>query len=190
MKIIYAVAACALVAQLALQGAAPSRAQAVTWGDAVGQLAGERTRAERCIAILKKYGNDAQRDRGDLSYADAKADSDTVIAGLKTALSEESTPANLPSLPSLLTKLKSSESGLIKFCDEVKELIPSKAPGQKGVFDNIAKVTIEQLVKPLSDAISALYVNHRNDKALTRAEIKADLDGARWPEFAKVSAAP
>jgi hypothetical protein len=187
MKIIYAVAASALVAQLALQGAAPSRAQAVTWGDAVGQLAGERTRAERCIAILKKYGNDAQRDRGDLSYADAKADSDAVIAGLKTALSEESTPA---SLPSLLTKLKSSESGLIKFCDEVKELIPSTAPGQKGVFDNIAKVTIEQLIKPLSDAISALYVNHRNDKALTRAEIKADLDGARWPEFAKVSAAP
>jgi hypothetical protein len=185
MKIIYTVAASALVAQLALQGAAPSRAQAITWEDAVGQLAGERTRAERCIAILKKYGNGAQRARGDLSYADAKADSDTVIAGLKTALSEGSTPA---SLPSLLTKLQSSESGLIKFCDEVKELIPSEAPGQKGALDAIAKVAIEQLIKPLSDAISELYRNHRNDKALLRAEIKSELDAARWPEFSEVKA--
>jgi hypothetical protein len=187
MKIIHSVEVLTLVTTLVLQGAGPGLAETMSWQDAVGQLAHERTIAERCVAVLKKYGDDAQRARGDLSYARAKADSDAVIAGLTTALSERETPAGLPGLQ---TKLKSSASGLVEFCDGVDKLIPATASGQKGVLDDIAKVIpLEQLLKALSDAISALYVNYRSDEALTRRTIQTQLEAARWPAFSEVKAA-
>jgi hypothetical protein len=56
------------------------------WPEAVGQLASERSRAEICVALLKGYGNEVQLARGQLAYANAKADFDGVIAGLITTL--------------------------------------------------------------------------------------------------------
>jgi hypothetical protein len=186
MNIIRSIVALALVTALTLQGAAPSLAETVSWQDAVGQLAHERTIAESCVGVLKKYGDDAQRARGDLSYARAKAESDTVIEGLITVLSEGETPADLPGLQ---MNLKSSASGLVEFCDSVDKLIPSTAPGQKGVLDAIAKVTIGQLIEKLSDAVSALYINYRKDKELTRRTIRAQLKAAKWLTFSEVKAA-
>jgi len=58
----------------------------MSWPEAVGQIAGQRTKAETCVALIKRYGDDAQIARGQLTYADAKADFDAVIAGLITAL--------------------------------------------------------------------------------------------------------
>jgi hypothetical protein len=59
----------------------------ISWPEAVGQIAGQRAKAETFVALLKKYGEDAQIARGQLTYANAKADYDAVIAGLITALS-------------------------------------------------------------------------------------------------------
>jgi hypothetical protein len=158
----------------------------MTWPDAVAQLAGARTRAETCVALVKKYGDAEQIDRGQLIYTNAKADADAVIAGLITALS---TGQELESLSSLQTRLNSSVSGLAKFGDMVSKLIPDTT-GQKFDVVAIVKSAIEALLKPLSDGVSALYNNHRADDALTRATIKTQLEAARWPAFSEVKPAP
>jgi len=158
----------------------------MSWPEAVSQVAGQRAKAETCVALIKKYGNEAQIARGQLTYADAKADFDAVIAGLITALSAGQTPA---SLPSLQAKLSSGVSGLLEFSQIVSNLLP-KTTGTKGVMDELAKlVPIEPLLKMLSEGVSALYSNYRNDDALTRRTIQTQLEAARWPAFSEVKAA-
>ena len=105
---------------------------------------------------MKKYGNDAQKARGEIAYTNAKADFDTVIVGLTIALSAGQTPA---SLSSLQAKLNSGVSGRVEFCNTVSDLLPNAA-GQtdKGVMIDLAKIIpFEQLFKMLSDGVSALY---------------------------------
>jgi hypothetical protein len=176
----------ALLALPVLTGSAISQPATLTWPDAVAQLAGERAKAETCVALVKKYGDEAQIARGQLAYTSAKADSDAVIAGLITALSAGQAPA---SLASLQAKLSSGVSALVAFCDTVSNLLPNTA-GQKNVILDIAKVSIEPLLKMLSDGVSALYNNHRTDDALTRRTIQTQLEAARWPTFSEVKAAP
>jgi hypothetical protein len=188
MKIIRAMAFRALLALLALTSFVIAQPAPISWPDAVGQIAGERAKAETCIALMKKYGDDAQKARGEITYTNAKADFDTVIAGLIVALSAGQTPA---SLSSLQAKLSSGASGLAGFCGTVLDLLP-KTAGQtdKGVMVDIAKaIPIEQLLKTLSDGVSALYTNYRNDVALTRKTIQTQLESARWPAFSEVKAA-
>jgi len=87
----------------------------------------------------------------------------------------------------LADELKSSVSGLDEFCDTVRKLLPDTA-GQKGIdLADIAKVTVEQL-KPLSDAVSALYVNYRNSQAATHETIRTQLKRAKWLAFSEVKA--
>ncbi len=169
-----------------LTSSVSSQPATVSWPDAVAQLVGERARAEGCAALLKKYGDDAQVARAQITYTNAKADSDAVIAGLTTALSAGQTPESLSSLQS---KLGSGVSGLEEFCSMVSNLLP-KTDGQKGIGTDIAKmIPIETLLNKLSDGVSALYNNHRSDDALTRRSIQTQLEAARWPTFAEVKAA-
>jgi hypothetical protein len=174
-----------LLALLALMGSAISQPATISWPEAVAQLAGERAKAETCVALMKKYGDGAQIARAQLTYTTAKADSDAVIAGLITVLSAGQAPA---SLSSLQTKLSSGVSGLIEFCGTVSNLLPNTA-GQKNVVLDIAQVTIGPLLQMLSDGVSALYNNHRTDDALTRRTIQTQLEAARWPAFSEVKAA-
>jgi hypothetical protein len=175
----------ALLALLVLMGSAISQPASISWPEAVAQLAGERAKAETCVALVKKYGDDAQIARAQLTYTSAKADSDAVVAGLITVLSTGQTPA---SLSSLQAKLSSGVSGLREFCGTVSNLLPDTA-GQKNVVVDIAKVTIGPLLNMLSDGVSALYNNHRNDDALTRRTIQTQLEAARWPAFSEVKPA-
>lgn len=158
----------------------------MSWPEAVGQIAGQRTKAETCVALMKRYGNDAQIARGQLTYADAKADFDAVIAGLIAALSAGQTPA---SLPSLQAKLTSGVSALLEFGNMVSDLLPD-TPGQKDIMGELAKIIpIEPLLKMLSEGVSALYSNHRNDDTVTRRTIQTQLEAARWSTFSEVKAA-
>ena len=84
--------------------------------------------------------------------------------------------------------MSSGVSGLVEFCGTVSDLLPNTA-GQKNVVLDIAKVSIEPLLKMLSDGVSALYNNHRSDDALTRRTIQTQLEAARWPTFSEVKAA-
>jgi hypothetical protein len=173
-----------LNALLVLAGPAISQPATISWPEAVAQLAGQRANAETCVSLVKKYGDDAQIARGQLTYTSAKADADAVIAGLITALSAGPAPVTLSSLQ---TKLSSGVSGLVEFCGMVSNLLPNTA-GQRNVVIGIAKVAVEPL-KMLSDGVSALYNNHRTDDALTRRTIQTQLEAARWPAFSEVKAA-
>jgi hypothetical protein len=175
----------ALLGFLVSPGLALAQPAEIAWPEAVAQLAGERAKAETCVALLKKYGDAAQLVRGQLVYADAKSDSDAVIAGLITALSAGQAPA---SLSSLQTKLSGSLSGLVEFCGTVAKLVPNTA-GQKNIVTDIGKIALEPLLKMLSDGVSALYNNHRSDDALTRKTIQTQLEASRWPAFYDVKAA-
>jgi len=189
MKIIRPVAFLALLALLVLAGSAISQPATISYPDAVSKISGERAKAETCVALMKKYGDDAQIARGQLTYANAKADSDAVIAGLITALSAGQTPE---SLSSLQAKLSGAVSGLVEFCNTVSNLLPKTArQTDKNVMVDIGKmIPFEQLLKMLSDGVSALYNNHRTDDLLTRRTIQSQLEAARWPAFSEIKAAP
>src|SRR5262245_55743293 len=85
-------------------GPALTQPTTVTWPEAIAQLAGTRAKAETCVALLKKYGDQTQIARSQLLYVEAKASVDAVVAGLITALSSGQTPESLPSLQSKLSK--------------------------------------------------------------------------------------
>ncbi len=162
-----------------------SRAAEIGWPEAVGRLAGERSKAETCVALLKGYGDEQQSSQGQLAYGEAKANFDAVIAGLIAALTEGESPKNLASLE---TDLEHGAEGLGKFCQTVSDLLPS-ASGRKGVLADIAKGAVEPLIKALSEGVAVLYNNHRKDDALMRETIKTQLEATRWPNFAEVKAA-
>jgi hypothetical protein len=187
MRIIASSAFLALLALFVLTESLIAQSAAMTWSDTVGQIAGERAKAETCVGLMKKYGDPSQRARGAITYASAKADFDAVIAGLIVALSAGQTPA---SLSSLQDKLSSGVSGLAGFCGTVVNLLPKSAgQGEKGVVVDIAKmIPLEQLLKMLSDGVAALYTNHRSDDLLTRKTIQTQLEAARWPAFSEVKA--
>jgi hypothetical protein len=187
MKIIRFIACPALLALFALTGSVIAQTAAMSWPDAVGQIAGERAKAETCVALMKKYGDGAERARGEIGYANAKADLDAVIAGLIVALNARETPA---SLSSLQARLSSGAAGLVEFCGAVIKLLPKEGQTEKGVGIDILKaIPLEQLVKTLSEGVAALYTNHRDDDALTRKTIQTQLEAARWPTFSEVKAA-
>jgi hypothetical protein len=173
-----------LLVLVSLTALALGQPATMAWPEAVAQLTSERTKAQTCVELLKKYGDDAQVARLQLTYTNAKADADGVIAGLIVTLSAGQQP---PSLSALQAKLSSSVNGLADFCDAVTHLLP-KTIGEKSVLTDILKATIQQLLTILSDAVAALYNNHRADDALTRRTIQTQLEAARWPIFSEVKA--
>ena len=177
----FAFAAAIFVAGLLAAG----HASEIGWPEAVSRLAGERSKAETCGGALKAYGNPQQLAQGQLAYGIAKAAYDAVIAGLLTALTEGASPKSFSSLNSAL---EDGASNLAKFCESVGNLLPSEA-GQKGVLVDIVKGAIEPAVQALSQAVAAIYNNHRKDNALTRETIKTQLEAAKWPNFVELKAA-
>jgi hypothetical protein len=176
----------ALFALLMLTAAALGQPSSISWPEAIAQLAGERTKAETCVALMKRYGDNEKIAHAQLIYANAKADSDAVIAGLITALSARQAPE---SLSSLQAKLGSGVSGLLEFCGRVSDLLP-KTRGQMDIALDLAKLLpLETLLKMLSDGVAALYNNHRSDDALTRRTIQTQLEAAKWPAFFEIKAA-
>ena len=156
------------------------------WPDAVAQVAGVRTKAETSVALLKKFGDAGHIAHGQLIYSDAKGEADAVIAGLIVALSAKGKPE---SLSSLQERVERAVTALAK----LRKLAEGQLPTLEGTKDfnlgDILKGAIEQLQKPLSDAVAALYNNYRADNELTRKTIQTQLEAARWPDFAGVKAA-
>jgi len=175
-----------LTALAVLISIAPGMSRAdIGWPEAVGRLAGERTKAETCAALLKGYGNIEQISQGQLAYGEAKANFDSVVAELATALTEGGNPKGLPNLE---TDLEHGAEGLGKFCQTASDLLPS-ASGRKGVLADIAKGAIQPVIDALSAAVAALYNNHRKDEALARETIKTQLEATKWPNFAEIKVA-
>jgi hypothetical protein len=114
---------------------------------------------------------------------------DAVIVGLIVALSAKEEPE---SLSSLQERVERAATGLT----QLRELAKSQLPNLEGTrgdlnFDvgDILKGAIQQLQKPLLDAVTALYGNFRADKELTRKTIQTQLEAARWLDFDQVKTA-
>jgi hypothetical protein len=157
-------------------------AQEINWQEAVARLARERTLAETCVALLRKYGDPAAKDRGSLAYGEAKAEYDGVIGGLVVALARKGQPE---SLPDLQARLQHGFDKRQAFCLSVGPLVP-KSQGEKSPIADI----VSGVVKPLTDAVVAIWSRTRDDDALMRRTIQTQLEATSWPAFDKVQFSP
>jgi hypothetical protein len=155
-------------------------AQNIGWQEAVARLAHERTLAETCVALLKKYGKDGAIDRGQLAYADAEAEYDAIIAGLGVALAQSDQPVSLLDLEARLRRGFDKRQA---FCGSVERLLPPPAPGVKGPSADI----IGGAIGPLVDALKEIYLRRSDDNALMRKTIETQLKDTKWPSIASVS---
>ncbi|MFL5257560.1 MAG: hypothetical protein ACJ8AI_32710 [Rhodopila sp.] len=161
----------------------------INWQEAVARLAQERTRAETCVRLLRKYGNAAEVDRGALAYGEAKAEYDGIIAGLTVALAQKASPDSLTDLEARLQRGFAKREA---FCESVQDLIPSRngERGEKGLINEIVTGAVKGVIGPLIQAIQAIWMRHKDESALTRKTIQTQLEATAWPEFAAVAAAP
>jgi hypothetical protein len=157
----------------------------IGWPEAVGRLAGARSKAVTCAGLLKGHGDKEQISSGQLAYGEAKANFDAAIGGLVIALTEGSRPKSLPGLEA---DLENGSSALRSFCTTVNDLLPSSS-GRKGVLTDIVTAAIEPVIKALAEAVATIYNNHRADDALTLETIKTQLEATKWPDFAEVKPA-
>jgi hypothetical protein len=158
-------------------------AQDVGWEEAAARLRKERTMAETCAGLLKKYADAAAKDRGALAYADAKGDYDAIIAGLSVALARKRQPAGLPDLQNRLAQGFEKREA---FCRNVQDALPPAESGHRGALAEIIKGALE----PLTKAAVELYTDAQKSDELTRAQIRTQLEASSWPDFATVPPSP
>ena len=179
-----ALGALALAGLCGVLAAAGTRlhAEEINWQEAVARLAQERTQAETCARVLKKYGGAEAVDRGALAYGEAKAEYDGIIAGLTVALARKERPASLSDLQARMQRGFAEREA---FCKEAEALLP-KASGEKGVVEEI----VAGVAKPVIEAVEAIYFRAKDDDALTRRTIQTQLEATLWPAFASVAPSP
>jgi hypothetical protein len=132
----------------------------------VAHLAGAWTQAVTLAGLLKKHGNEPQRDREALLYTEAKAESDAVLAGLLVALDQRGGPAALPDLEARLQHAVERGKAL---ADHVAPLLPDRVGQKAGVGDLLAN-TVEALLDPLVEAVRALWQARRADALFAQLE--------------------
>jgi hypothetical protein len=160
--------------------AVAAAAEGIGWQEAVARLAQERTLAETCAGLLKKYGDAGAVDRGKLAYADAKGEYDGIIRGLTVALASNDRPASLPDLEGRLQRGFDKRQA---FCNSVQKLLPPPNTGEKGPIADI----VGGVVKPLLEAVTEIWRRTRDDDARRRETIATQLEATTWPSFAAVS---
>lgn len=134
MKVVHAV-------HVALTGSPLSEPATVTWPEVVAQLAGERGTAETCVALLKKYGDEAQIAHGQLTYTKAKADFGHGNCGTDHGPFRR---ADARKPVESANQIGQRVSGLREFCGTVDELIP-KTTGQKGLADIVNLIPLGRM---------------------------------------------
>jgi hypothetical protein len=156
------------------------RAQPMRWPEAVAALAGERTRAETCVRLLKRHagGDTAALSRGELAYAEAQADVDAVIAGLTVVLAERGTPPDLPDLEARLTRgVRARET-----FQQVTPLVPED-PGTRNVLVQLGGVVLPLLL----EGVGALYTSVTEQDRLGRQTIQTQLEATKRSAFADIT---
>lgn len=169
----------AIVSLPLLFGALPAHAQGIGWQEAVARLAAERTRAETCVRLLKRHGDEGAESRGELTYGDAKAEVDAVIGGLTVALAEDGEPESLPDFEA---RLERGVKGLDEVCQSADSFVPD-ASGEKAILVPILVAALP----PLIVAMNEIYLDYREEDRLTRLTIQNQLEATKWPAFADVS---
>jgi hypothetical protein len=170
---------------LALGVAAPAAAQEsqMGWQQAVAELASERTRAESCVALIKRNaaGNGELLAQGDWAYTEAKADMDGVIAGLVVALAEDAPPVSLEVLNRQLERAVTLRQ---EFCATALAMSPPTS-GTKALGLDVLAKTLSSLI----DAAKEIYLQHREEDVLARKTIQTQVESTRWRPFGEIAAA-
>jgi len=135
------------------------------------------------VQVLKRYaGNDAAAlSRGQLAYAEAKAEVDAVIAGLIVVLAQGGSPPDLADLETRLTRgvqVQAREA----FCTWAIALIPPD-PGTRTLFGEL----VGAFLKPLLEAARALYTFEKEQDRLLRQTIQTQLEATKWSAFADIT---
>lgn len=146
------------------------QAQTMRWPEAVAALAAERTRAETCGRLLKRHAghNAAALSRGELAYAEAKADVNAVIAGLTVVLAQQGTPPDLPDVEARLTRGVQAREA---FCRQVMTLVPED-PGTRDLLVPL----LGAVLPPLLEAARTLYTGQTAQDRLLRQTIHTQLE--------------
>jgi hypothetical protein len=160
----------------------PLHVREINWQEAVARLARERTLAETCVVLLKKHGDQATLARSSITYGEAKAEYDGLIAGLAVALARKAQPESLPDLQARLQRGFDKREA---FCASVVPLVPQSS-GEKGP---IAEV-VTGIAKPVIDAVVAIWSKVRDDDALMRKTIQTQLEATAWSSFEMVPPLP
>ena len=157
------------------------RAQAMRWPEAVATLAAERTRAETCVRLLKRHagGDAAALSRGELAYAEAKAEMDAVIAGLTVVIVQGDPPPDLADLEARLTRGVQAREA---FCKQVTALVPPD-PGTR----NLLVQLVGAVLPPLLEAARTLYTGRTEQDRLLRQTIQTQLEATKWSRFADIT---
>ncbi len=173
--------ALALLALAAAPVRAVAQEPAMSWQEAVAELASERTRAEACVALLKRNaaGDATVLGEGEWVYSQAKADMDGVIAGLVVALAENDDPLSFDTLRAQLEKAVALRE---EFCATAVSLAPQSSGTKSPMTDVLAKV-----LSSLIDATKEIYLQSREEDALARKTIQTQVEGTRWRQFAEIA---
>jgi hypothetical protein len=89
------------------------------------------------------------------------------------------------SLPDLQARLQHGFDTRQAFCLSVEPLVP-KSQGEKSPIADI----VSGVVKPLTDAVVAIWSRTRDDDALIRKTIQTQLEATSWVAFDKVAVSP
>lgn len=181
VRSIVPIAAALIVAAAAFGGVrAQQTASSITWQDAVAELAAERTRAETCVRLLKRHAADDQAalSRGELDYAEAKADMDGVISGLVVVLALEEEPEALKDLGARLTRGVLARQA---FCEKAVSFVPDD-PGTRAGLADVLGAAIGSLI----DAVKEIYLYHQDEDALRRVTIQTQLEATKWSGFGDI----
>ena len=174
------IAAALIVAVTAFGGARAQEAASITWQEAVAELAKERHLAETCVRLIKRHAadNQAALSRGELDYAEAKADMDGVISGLVVVLAQEDDPEALKDLGARLTRGVLARQA---FCEKAVSFVPDD-PGTRAGLADVLGAAIGSLI----DAVKEIYLYHQDEDALRRATIQTQLEATKWPGFGDI----
>ena len=175
------IAAALIVAATAFGGVrAQEAASSITWQEAVAELAKERHLAETCVRLIKRHavGDQSALSRGELDYAEAKADMDGVISGLVVVLAQEDDPEALKDLGARLTRGVLARQA---FCEKAVSFVPDD-PGTRAGLADVLGAAIGSLI----DAVKEIYLYHQDEDALRRATIQTQLEATKWPGFGDI----
>jgi len=135
--------------------------------------------------VLKSGSDKAAILASRITYGDAKAAADGVIAGLTTTLVEGGAPGTLPRVQSNVEK---AGTGLKEVCDAAVKTA-SAAAGTKGVVDAILAAPLEPIITAISSGVAALWTRRVETDTLELETIKTQLEAAKWPNFGDVAPA-
>jgi hypothetical protein len=157
----------------------------IGWPEMTDSLTQLRSRAQSCVEVLKSGSDKAAILASRITYGDAKAAADGVIAGLTTTLVQGGAPGTLPQVQ---TNVAKAGAGLKEVCEAAVKTA-SAAAGTKGVIDTILAAPLEPILMAISSGVAALWTRRVEQDKLELETIKTQLEAAKWPNFGDVAPA-